>query len=127
MAWAYAPPTCAAAAGPSCVGLSPGPAIDMGTFLVRRWSSGWRAVADRRGVSRVPWGPQLLLDRDDRFHLFDGVHIISNASGDIEKPAVVESSINDTASMALTVGGKARVIYVSDPDGPERLYLMREQ
>lgn len=128
VAWSLEALGCAAPAG--CIAADPGPTAETGTFLVRKGSSGWVSVTSRRRVSAIPWGPQLRLDGNGAFHLFDGIHVISNASGTVTRPEVVPSSINDTASMALTAGGKARVIYLNDTDASgdtQALFLMKER
>jgi len=93
-----------------------------GTYYALRTASGWTRAAK---LSRLGAWPQLLLDGNDRYHIFDGQNVISDASGSSVATKVTPGGQIHlwTASLALTVEGKGRLVY----DAGKNLKLMAER
>jgi hypothetical protein len=116
VAWACTTPIAAAAAP------GPGAARPDGTYYALRTASGWSQAAK---LSQLDAWPQLVLDGNGRYHIFDGQNVISNASGSVVAQKVTPGGQVHlwTAWLALTVEGKGRLVY----DAARNLKLMKEQ
>jgi hypothetical protein len=123
VAWLYQTPVCAL----RCASLRARLTFPDGTYYAVKGASGWTPKAKQRISTESSDVPQLVLDASDQFHLWDGRHVISDASGSIARPVVARGYDHGTVGLDVTAAGKGRLVFADQKDGAERLFLMTEQ